>query len=139
MLVAKINDECILGVDFLEKFNLGNIFESVFDSRKEQRKTMFSFRVEKSSDFDVLSNLGCFFDRASEHLTQLQKKFFAELLNEFCVFSEQIVAENCEVGEHEINLKDSLSIKQAPHRIPFHMREKVDEIIEEIIIEENRK
>ena len=35
ILVAKINDDCILGVDFLEKINLGNIFESIFHSPKE--------------------------------------------------------------------------------------------------------
>jgi len=59
------------------------------------------------SDFDVSSNLKCLFDRNSEHLTQFQKKLFAELLNEFYdVFSEQIIAGNYEMGEYEVNLKD---------------------------------
>ncbi|KYN09428.1 hypothetical protein ALC57_18460, partial [Trachymyrmex cornetzi] len=109
MLVAKINDDCILDIDFLEKLNLGNIFESIFNSQKEtslyieEKNDVQCFRVKKSFDFDVPSNLRSLLEKDSEYLTQSQKKLFAELLNEFSdIFSEQIVAGNCEVGEHLI-------------------------------------
>jgi len=63
MLMAKFNDEYILGVDFLEKFNLENIFESVFDSLKRIKKNDIQcFRVDKSSDFDIPSNIRCLFE-----------------------------------------------------------------------------
>jgi len=69
MLVAKIN-KCILDVDFLEKLNLENIFESVFSNQKGTKKNEVQcFRIDKSSDFDVPSNLKYLFDRDSEHLT----------------------------------------------------------------------
>jgi len=61
MLMAKINDECILDVDFLEKLNLENIFESVFGNQKGTEKNEIQyFHVNKSSDFDVPSNLKSF-------------------------------------------------------------------------------
>jgi len=63
MLMAKFNDEYILGVDFLEKFNLENTFESVFDSLKRIKKNDIQcFRVDKSSDFDIPSNIRCLFE-----------------------------------------------------------------------------
>jgi len=33
---AKINDDCILSVDFFEKINLGGVFEFIFHSQKER-------------------------------------------------------------------------------------------------------
>jgi len=51
----------ILDVDFLEKLNLENIFESVFGNQKGTEKNEIQcFHVNKSSDFDVLSNLKSF-------------------------------------------------------------------------------
>ena len=95
MLVVKIN-KCILDVDFLEKLNLENIFESVFSNQKGTKKNEVQcFRIDKSSDFDVLSNLKYLFDRDSEHLTQFQKKLFAKLLNEFCDVFSKIIADYC--------------------------------------------
>jgi len=35
MLVANINDNCILGIDFLKKIHLKNIFKPIFYERKE--------------------------------------------------------------------------------------------------------
>jgi len=43
ILVAKVCDDCIFGVDFFEKINLGNIFESIFFIvGKKQRKMIFN-------------------------------------------------------------------------------------------------
>jgi len=71
-----------------------------------------------------------------------QKEIFVELLEEFQdVFSEQIVAGNCDIMQHEIKLSDSRPIKQAPSRIPIGKRAEVDEIIREMkcqgVIEES--
>ncbi|KYN29414.1 hypothetical protein ALC57_01147 [Trachymyrmex cornetzi] len=79
MLVAKINDDCIL--------------------------------VEES--FNIPSNLRSLFEKDSKHLNQSQKELFAKFFIEFReIFAEEIVAGNCEIGEHVINIKDSLPIKQ---------------------------
>lgn len=65
-----------------------------------------------------------------------------DLLEEFQdVFSEEIVAGNCDVVQHKINLINSNPIKHTPRRIPIHMREEVNKIIEEMksqgVIEES--
>jgi len=71
------------------------------------------------------------------------KNVFADFLCEFeDVFSEDIVAGNCDVLEHVINVKDFSSIKQVPRRIPIHLREKILKSIEEMkereVIEESQ-
>jgi len=35
MLVANISDSCILGIDFLKKIHLENIFKPIFTEQKE--------------------------------------------------------------------------------------------------------
>lgn len=59
------------------------------------------------------------------------------------VFSEDIVARNCNSVEHVINVQNSLSIKQVPRRIPIHLRKEVDKNIEKIkargVIEESKR
>lgn len=56
------------------------------------------------------------------------------------VFTEQIVAGNCNVLRHEINLQDR-PIKQAPRRVPLSMRAEVEKILrdmkEQKVIEES--
>jgi len=48
-----------------------------------------------------------------------QSSIFADLLEEFQdIFSEQIVAGNCDIMQHEIKLSDSRPIKQASRKIP---------------------
>jgi len=58
------------------------------------------------------------------------------------VFSKNVIAGNCNIVEHVINLKDSLPIKQFPRRIPFQLREEVNKIIEDMrkqrVIEESQ-
>lgn len=72
-----------------------------------------------------------------------QKKGFCDFLKDFQdIFSDNVVAGNCDIVKHVINVKDSLPIKQVPRRIPFHMREEVDKIIEDMrkqgVIEESQ-
>jgi len=74
-----------------------------------------------------------FFEKETQDLNEEQKERFANFLTEFRdVFSEEIVAGNCKLVEHIIKIEDSNPIKQAPHRISFHLRKKVDKIIEEM-------
>mgnify|MGYP002716422899 CR=1 FL=1 len=77
------------------------------------------------------------------NLNEIEKAKFANFLNKFeDVFSENIVAGNCNIGMHVINVKDSLPIKQVPRRIPIQMRGEVNKIIEEMraqgVIEESQ-
>ncbi|XP_020298020.1 uncharacterized protein LOC109862393, partial [Pseudomyrmex gracilis] len=57
------------------------------------------------------------------------------------IFSDQIVAGNCDVLQHEINLQDPRPIKHAPRRIPVGMRAEVERILQEMkdqgVIEES--
>ncbi|KMQ84239.1 retroviral aspartyl protease family protein [Lasius niger] len=90
----------------------------------------------------VPSFLKTFFEENSKNLISSQKDIFTDFLIEFQdVFSENLVAGNCEVLEHAINVENSKSIKQAPRRIPLHLREEVDRIIQDMksqgVIEES--
>jgi len=61
------------------------------------------------SFFEVPSNFKYLFKESSKNLDVSQKQLCAEFINEFHdVFSEEIVAGNCEIGEHVINLQDSI-------------------------------
>jgi len=82
------------------------------------------------------------FEKETQDLNKEQKERFVNFLTEFRnVFSKKIIAGNCKVVEHIIRIEDSNLIKQALRRIPFHLRKKVDKIIEEMrqqgVIEES--
>jgi len=63
MLVADINDNCILG-DFLKKIHLENIFKLIFSKQKEiQYGHLESF-------FDIPSNLKYLFEESSKELNE---------------------------------------------------------------------
>jgi len=70
-----------------------------------------------------------------------QKDIFADLKEFKDVFSEQIIAGNCDIIQHEIKLSDSLLIKHVLRRISIGKRAKVNEIIREMknqgVIEES--
>jgi len=139
MFVSRISDDCLLGIDFLRRVNLNNIFESVFgDSNSFQQEA----RVEESVD-RVPFPLGELFKGNSKNLNEGQREIFVDFLEEFQdVFSNDIIAGNCDIVKHVINVRDPLPIKQVPRRIPFHMREKVNKIFEDMrkqgIIEESQ-
>lgn len=126
MYVADIEDECLLGVDFLKTLNLENIFKSSFIFSETEK---ICSRIEKipNSSYEVPTMLKELFMESCGNLDKLQKFNFSNFLQEFeNVFSETIVAGNCDVVEHKINLKDSSPIKQVPRRIPFQMRQEVN-------------
>jgi len=102
----EINDNCILGIDFLKKIHLENIFKPIFTEQKEIKYN----RLE--SFLDVPSNLKYLFEENSRNLNESQKQLCAKLLNKFRdVFSEEIIVGNYGMGEHIINLQDSSPIK----------------------------
>lgn len=142
VFVADIVDECLLGVDFLLKVGLEEIFYSVFKvGTNNGFKELECARVVNFEE-KVPHKLEDLYKKNNLNLNEAQKKDLVEFLEEFQdVFSEEIVAGNCNVIEHQINLKESNPIKQTPRRIPIHMRGEVDKIIEEMkcqgVIEES--
>lgn len=86
--------------------------------------------------------LNILLERTCSNLDSSQRVVFSDFLCEFQdVFSENIVAGNCHVLEHKIELCDSHPIKQVPRRIPLHLRAEVNKIVEDMktqhIIEES--
>ena len=129
MIVADISDECILGVDFLKTINLEKIFDLTLGERNCEIVSC-SRVISTSKVPDFLEEL---FIQNSNELSLEQKDVFAGFLRELQdVFSEEIIAGNCEVFEHAINLNDSTPIKQVPRRIPLHLRDEVNRIIEDM-------
>lgn len=63
----------------------------------------------------------------SENLDVSQKESFVNFLQKYeDVFSENIVAGNCDIVFHEINIKDSAPIKQFPRKFLLQLRGEVD-------------
>jgi len=138
MFVSEISD-CLLRIDFLRRINLNNIFEAAFrNSNVIQQVT----RVEESTE-RVSFFLKELFLNNSKNLNEEKREIFVDFLKEFQdVFSKDVIAGNCDIVEHVINLKDSLPIKQVPRRIPFQIREEVNKIIVDMrkqgVIEESQ-
>jgi len=63
MLVANINDSCILEIDFLKKIHLEDIFKPIFSEQKE-------IKYGLESSLDVLSNLKYLFEESSKNLNK---------------------------------------------------------------------
>jgi len=60
-------DSCILGIDFLKKIHLENIFETIFSEQKEIQCS----RLE--SFLEVLSNLKYLFEESSKNESHLNE------------------------------------------------------------------
>ena len=138
--LTEIRDECILG-DFLKKIGLEKIFVSIFGKEEENQENLLCSRICNPcvSFPDFLSE---FFRKQSQTLDVSQREKFAGLLDEFQnIFIESVVAGNCSLEMHSINVMNSFPIKQSPRRIPLQMREEVDKILSEMkqqgVIEES--
>jgi len=98
MFVADIDDNCLLGIDFLSTVRLENIFDSYFgdfDSGKE--RNLLCSRI-KSFENEVPLFMKELFERESRNLNEDQRNHFAQLLkNNLDVFSEEITAGNCDI------------------------------------------
>lgn len=102
----------MLGTDFLSVINLENIFEPIFGKNIRGKEGRFAFSriqnfVEKIPPF--FKEL---FERESEEMKEKQRDLFAQFLNKFQdIFSEEILAGNCKIVEHRINVENSNPIK----------------------------
>jgi hypothetical protein len=139
VFVSEIGDDCILGADFLVRTGHGEIFASAFGKVHSEFE---NFSCARINNLEVPSFLLDCFEKNSFELNFSEKKQFAEFLKEFQdVFSEEVIAGNCAVEEHSINLEEGNPIKQAPRRIPFQLRHEVEKILEEMklqgVIEES--
>jgi len=131
--VAEIRENCILGADFCLQTGLDKVFRSAILESSQEKKSEHFLCGRISSSNGIPDRCRELFERDSQEMDVSQKKIFAELLEEFQdVFSEQIVAGNCDIMQHEIRLSDSRPIKQAPRRIPIGKRTEVNEIIREM-------
>lgn len=142
VFIADIEDDCILGVDFLEEIKLGEIFASAFGKIGEQNcKSFLCSRIYASNE-RVPHFLLEFFERNSATLAVPQKEEFAKIIEDFQdIFTKDIIAGNCSLMEHAIDVKNSSPIKQAPRQIPLQMRAEIEEVLDEMkqqgVIEES--
>lgn len=122
-------------------------FEKIFEQPEDPTETpeMNCGRIKNYmvKEYSLPNSLFEVFEQGSRNLNFEQKKEYCILLKKFQdLFSENIVAGNCEVIKHRIRLSDPHPIKQAPRRIPIHLREEVGRIIEEMktqgVIEESK-
>lgn len=129
----KMKEDCLLSVDFLKRTNLENVFKEVFGFLEfKERNNLNCSRIQNYSE-EVPSILKELYENDSENLNKPQRDVFANLLYEYKdIFFEKVVAGNCDIVTHAINVRDSSLIKQVPRRIPIQMRSKVNQIIEEM-------
>jgi len=120
-----------LGSDFLSATNFEGNLVSFFGIRsQEEREASFCSRVV-SEGYGVPEFLRELFEEETRDLNEEQRERFAKFLTKFQdVFSEEIIAGNCRTVKHSIEIEGSGPIKQAPRRIPFHLRKEVDNLIE---------
>jgi len=98
-----------LGTNFLKKVGLEKIFVPVFGEAKKESPENFL-----RSPICGLPRCSFFSEFCEEHsltLNNAQKKEFIKLEGFQNIFSENVVAGNCSVIEHSINIKDFSSIK----------------------------
>jgi len=101
VFVAKIGDECILGVDFLEQIGLGKIFTSVFGQEEsEKQKSFLCSRIFGVCE-KISQNFLEIYEKNSATLDVTQKEEFAKV-NRILRYFHRVVAENCSVIEHAI-------------------------------------
>ena len=99
VFVAKIDDNCLLGVDFLKKLNLENVFDSFLNSSSEKvEKEVFNCSRIVAPSEKVPSILKNLYEKSCTNLGEIQKSIFADFLCRFRdVFSQEIVAGNCDI------------------------------------------
>lgn len=141
MYVAEMRDDCLLGVDFLSHTNLESAFQTALGIFQPVGKKVTCARITNITD-QVPKELQSFFHQHSKELDVYQQKDFAHFVNEFeDIFCEIVIAGNCEVIEHKIELTNNQSIKQIPRRIPLSVRSEPDGLIKEMrmkgVIEES--
>lgn len=140
--VCEMQEDCILGGDFLGSIKpLASLLSEMFGQQERPTTSdLFCCKIKNTSvDVEVDSLL----DSSHENLSISQKEVFSAFLSNFRdVFLKEVVAGNCDVVQHTIELTNQQPIKQTPRRIPWHLRTEVDTIIEEMkeqgVIEESQ-
>lgn len=139
--ICKMQDDCILGGDFFERVEFfDNFFEGIFGQQvRPESSERICARVTEPSrlpikqDYQLPDFLLNIVKRDTEDLNEQGKGVFSAFLPEFRnVFSEKIVAGNCNVIHHKIELSNPRPIKQAPRQIPLHLKVEVDKIVEDM-------
>jgi len=139
--VVDMKDDCLLGNDFLSAKKIEETLISFFGVSSQERKEFVCSRIESETS-EVPFFLRELFIKETQNLNEKQKERFANFLIGFQdVFSEEIIAGNCGMVEHRIEIENSGPIKQVPRRIPFHLQKDIDKEIEEMkrqgVIEES--
>lgn len=133
MFVMEMKDDCLLGADFLKKIKLENIFDDAFRSLEPEQEKILTCSCIKRQSKEISKDLSELYEESSGNLDEVQRNVFVNFLNEYKnIFSENVVAGNCGIVSHKINVKDSSPIKQVPRRIPIQMREEVNKILDEM-------
>jgi len=130
--IVEMKDDCLLGNDFLSATNFEETLVSFFGVSSQKKKEFVCSRIESEAN-GVPLFLRELFLKETQNLNEDQKERFVNFLTRFQdVFSEEILAGNCRMVEHRIEIESSGPIKQAPRRIPFYLRKDVDMVIEEM-------
>jgi len=116
--VVKIGENCILGADFCLQTGIDKVFRSaILESLQEKKPEYLFCRRISSASKRVPDGCNELFERDFQEMDVSQRDIFADFFKEFQdVYSEQIIAGNCDIMQHEIKLSDSCPIKQAPRR-----------------------
>ncbi|KYQ49311.1 hypothetical protein ALC60_11625 [Trachymyrmex zeteki] len=105
-----LEDDCILGVNFLKLLNLQNIFDLIFRNPTETANDLKCSRMKDVATVNIPAalNTAALFKESCQYLSNSEKEDFGSFLSEFRdVFSNDIIAGNCKLGEHVINVKFS--------------------------------
>ncbi|XP_046435631.1 uncharacterized protein LOC124187364 [Neodiprion fabricii] len=151
VLVGDIEDEGILGVDFLSAHNCVtstgdstlcsgyrkiNLETSRFINSSEQKETLSSLRVlEHVSDSLVVpSYLTELFTRSSRDLDIAQTNSLVCLFNDFKETFAKDSADigRCTIAKHSIDVGNNAPIKQAARRLPLNGRREVEKLVEDM-------
>jgi len=77
--LSQISDDCLLGVDFLRKINLNNIFDSVFGESNVSKQVAHVGEFTKRVPFSLKE----LFVNHSKNLNEGQREIFIDFLEEF--------------------------------------------------------
>lgn len=106
---------------FLEKLIL-KIFSNIIGNSEPCVKEVANCARVKSPSEEVSSVFEELLVEKAENLNKSQKEIFASFFERNKdLFSQEIIAGNCDVFEHVINVKNSSLIKQVPRRVPIQL------------------
>ncbi|XP_063989076.1 uncharacterized protein LOC135168627 [Diachasmimorpha longicaudata] len=138
---AIIKEDCILGLDFLYKSGLLQDFQSIVKRKFDidnPKKTVFIKRTISKGISGFSPNIPEFllqlFENSCELLNPKEQRVFKSFL---LTYQERFSSSSTDLGrypgaKHVIDTGNSNPIKQNPRRVPFHYRDKVFDLLEEM-------